>query len=450
MSNSVGVVAAPPDGADELQHTRSAFSADIMQDTMQETLAVYQRSDHRTPPCDAHVERVFDAYARRVAGATDRPSFTDVSIATYAAGQAGCDDPMVVYVHAWALDNQRNLQGAGEFLLMAIEELEEAGYPIYMKASAEFRYADWLKAWRRGDESPAWRDKAERDLRRALAAGEFDKASPRRVYHFFRKFFTDANPVDLVERMAVMLMGWDGLDPWTKEMLLGDRERSLAWRARGHNYAVKVPEEAWPIFKRHMELAANRYRAAYALAPERPEAAAAMIVVENVSNLEEPEGADTWFERATDAEFDWIEAYNAYLHWLRPRWGGSIDDMWDFAKFTLEGDRFDTDVPQMFITVARRVTLDTEDKQGVWIAPDVYNTAMQTLEKLATSPAQPKLEGWCRSLQAAIAWWAGRDNDLLKAVDALGERLDRAALWWLGTTYDKVMARASAARDPGF
>src|SRR5690606_9898351 len=69
------------------------------------------------------------------------------------------------------------------------------------------------------------------------------------------------------------------VDPWLINMMRGELEIVLAWKARGGGWANTVTEQGWEEFFRQLENARGHLAAAHAAHPEFPEAATKMITV---------------------------------------------------------------------------------------------------------------------------------------------------------------------------
>jgi len=147
--------------------------------------------------------------------------------------------------------------------------------------------------------------------------------------------------------------------PWLKNMLLGRCHVAIAWEQRGGGYAGSVSGKGWKGFEKHIAIAQKHFEEAYRLHPERPESACQMINIAKVSDtkLDEYE----WFKRATATEFDFPYAYLQMLSALRPRWGGSHEQMLKFGRRCVDTGRYDTKVPYYFI---KSVDLIREDSLG--------------------------------------------------------------------------------------
>jgi hypothetical protein len=106
---------------------------------------------------------------------------------------------------------------------------------------------------------------------------------------------------------------------------------SDAYYARGTDYAEFVPKEAWQSFHEDMAHAREQFLRAHALAPK------AAIPSTELLWIEMNEGTSSaaewhWFEEATRFDPTNAEAHMRMLEALKPKWGGSNEAMFRFAR----------------------------------------------------------------------------------------------------------------------
>ena len=183
------------------------------------------------------------------------------------------------------------------------------------------------------------------------------------------------------------------LSPWLKNMLLADCNFEIAWEHRGNGFAGSVTEAGWEGLHKHLAIAEKHFNKAYALKPNRPEAAASMIAVAMAGDTELDE--QVWFDRATAAELDNVIAYNRMITSLRPRWGGSHQKMIDFGRQCQQTGRYDTFIPFVFCDGLRLIKsdLDLEPDELKKIYRDVHqvcNNYEKFLNEKGFSPLADK------------------------------------------------------------
>ncbi len=139
----------------------------------------------------------------------------------------------------------------------------------------------------------------------------------------------------------------------------------LAWHHRGEDYALTVSEEGWKNFAEFSSKALRHFRRAWQLEPKIPETMVQLIQIANTGN--DPDwSARDWFLETIHTEFDNRRAYNAYAWSLRPRWGGSLQQLTNFANECILCDQWQTPVPSYaFISIeAIREDLPNQNQLG--------------------------------------------------------------------------------------
>jgi hypothetical protein len=142
------------------------------------------------------------------------------------------------------------------------------------------------------------------------------------------------------------------IDPWLLHVMAGEHFHDEAWKARGSGFANKVTDAGWDQFKSQMETAALHFRRAWLLHPELPRTSWKMIEIANANGDENRTPAD-WFQHAIAAQLDYASAYNAYRFALLSRWGGSPEQLVDFARECVASGRYDTFIPFQLLDVVK-------------------------------------------------------------------------------------------------
>ncbi|MCA8985566.1 MAG: hypothetical protein KDA76_17725 [Planctomycetaceae bacterium] len=151
------------------------------------------------------------------------------------------------------------------------------------------------------------------------------------------------------------------INPALVHMLLGVHYYAAGWDIRGTRLAKDVKQEAWPEFERHLKLSRTHLEYSWMLEPLWPFTPDMLISV-TTADYDPDYSCQDWFYRTCEAEFDFPGAYPRLLNSLRPRWGGSVEQMEEFARQCLATNRFDTIVPYILIdTIA-----DIESMELPW------------------------------------------------------------------------------------
>ncbi len=217
----------------------------------------------------------------------------------------------------------------------------------------------------------------------------------------------DAWPPAELARLCDGLDGMDDVDPWLKQVLRGLAEKELAWASRGSGWAYKVTDEGWKGYETHLAKAREHLVKAYELDPRRPEAAMTMIQVVMGGCGTPGETERTWFDRASSVEFGIWRAHAALRLALRPRWGGTLKDMYAFGKECAASTRFDTCVPYSFVLTLMDMGEESEDLRTVMKIPGAIDNARRILNTYLETPEGDIGSGTIHSDLTLLNWAAG-------------------------------------------
>ena len=298
---------------------------------------------------------------------------------------------------------------------------------------------------------------AQAEIAEAIVTGEF-KAEESRI------------PFRLISDLDQDVMGqidWAGLwsriektakiDPWLREMLSGCTKKVDSWAIRGHGFYNQVPADKMQVFNKGIVEAAQHFKSAHDLHPDWPEAA-----VEMMSSVRANEGCSDkdewfWFLQAVKAQFDYLRAYREFSHALVPRWGGSIDQMENFADACLETNRFDTIVPFLYIRTFRDIANEMKNTgcRGAFRQDHVRAKVTGLLDNLEKNTVWTDYDKTCLWTQRMlIADWTGDYATARKLLDSLPCRIDlrygfrSMTLIDNGWTWDQIAAEITAFTGP--
>lgn len=356
------------------------------------------------------------------------PSFQELESAGEEIVSAGCNDPLVLYGYGYAQDRQNHRRGAEQYLRAAVQGLPDSNYPATLLGSAASRLARFLEAWRRDEEARTFHQIAADAFVQAAESDPHDSFSQRELVARLELQLKNYLPADIATSLVHGLQLVGGIDPCTLNTALGMYHVAAGWRERGKGYANTVTEDGWAGFKKHLDQARTYLVKAYEIDPSRPEAATGMINVAMAGYAAPGETERLWFDRAVAAQMDWPQAYGAFMWSIRPRWGGSHEQMYEFGIECAQTERFDTDVPYQFIEVLLDIDNDQEYSRRFWRQNRVDEFAGQVLDQLASDPSHAHRANEFRTIQASMAW-ALRDYEAArKVIQHLGDDLDEKTM----------------------
>lgn len=360
--------------------------------------------------------------------------------------QLGCTDPYIVYCHGNLVHQFEGAAKAEQFVRRSLEMLEKSKYPPIYRYYAANRLAYICKELQRRDEEVnALIDRKLKYFAAATADQCYKNGHQR---YLMGDFYLMWDALDGYQKDTLFnyLKEVRKAEPWIATVIRGDCHIARAWKARGGDWAYKVPEKAWEGFRDELKMAQDELVKAYELHPEYPEAAADMIAVK--MGMQDTVSLRQWFDRAVAAQMDYFPAYNNFLWAIRPRWYGSHEDMYAFGLECLNTKRFDTDVPHTFLKVIWDIGSELHDWKDAYRRPGVYEHLKEYYEGVLREPTWENQSAYLKSLYAVTAWAAGKYDDAKKLFDELGDKVDTSAFKKFGTKPVFVFGEVNALTGP--
>jgi len=428
LASAVGSIPMDPDARDGAEHAR-----ELGDHLFAEAVRGYEASDSADPRWDDLYKKAMRLGSARAASRLY--SFVDDGAEAHraqdAAYDAGCRDPLLLYTRFYSRVITPDADRA-ELLDLLRVAADAASAPRY-PALERFLVHDVFAAYTRDVDDPERAQAITRDafkaLRRAALRGDIPIDTPaqqRRVFYIADQRINLNAPPEYTRDLYRSLRSIKGIDAWTRRMLDAVNEINLAWRARGARLADETSDAQFRNFHRRLRAARTHLVEAHRMHPERPEAAALLITITNGLGEAATKDIHYWFEQAVAAEIDWVKAYENYDWALRPRWGGSHEEMLALGEAAWETQRFDTFVPLVRIWMITQIARDTESKRETWQAPGRRDLAVEVIDAVIDRPEWSKRQNYLQTLRASVGYWSG-DWDLFKDAWAKLERRDGKA-----------------------
>ncbi len=244
-----------------------------------------------------------------------------------ALAKAKVEEPLLLWLAAWVVwESHEGYTDAWDFLSRANRHKTLKDYPSVIAAHIEAQFNDIRRSSKSETIAKSNAERAKRMLKSAMDPAVFTPEEDELLFDEVEFVFNSTNVKERPEELR-KLCDAPHLTPWLREMLNGKLQNSTGWSYRGTGYANTVKGEGWKKFAEHQVAARGHFKKAWELRPDRPQAATLMIDVVKCGNGEQGETTRLWFDRAVAAQYDHYNAYYALLWALRPRWGGSIDQM---------------------------------------------------------------------------------------------------------------------------
>jgi tetratricopeptide (TPR) repeat protein len=291
----------------------------------------YEKVGHKNKAWDKEAKAALLAFAQARCRRGDTATVaTDMERSVKAAVSAGCDDPLIKYLHlryTVGLPMKVNADGAKAYVESA-RELVQSRYSSIRKLYASLRAAEALKSANKGrtntpPEIHFHRRSALSHLQQVLG----DKRTPiQEVYEACTELL-DAVKVNRQQfEEYYFLLEKPLFANWSNEALAhlvkGDFYISYAWKARGTGYAYTVTEEAAKLFEARLALAEKALEKAWSIDPTIDTIPLRMMTVE-LGQGKGRERMELWFKRVMQLNPNCYQACSHKLYYLEPKWYGT-------------------------------------------------------------------------------------------------------------------------------
>jgi hypothetical protein len=400
--------------------------------------AAYEKVGKKDPRWDEAARKALDLAARMYSLQYEPiVPYTEVHAAAKQAVEAGCRDPLILYVYA-RTSLAPNFPGAAEYdkrLQAASVAMAASGYSPFRRAVAirtalDNKLSDPTRLITPTDR-PVLAQKLDVvfDLLRRSAAED------QRTADWDERWFDEINAAI---RMHTQLSGdykaaFDRVDaglariPGIEALRLvvkGNFYFYWGWEARGQGFAPAVAEEQARTFVERLGEARTALLEAWKRQPGQPNVARLMIDVENAIGGGDREAMETWFERAMLANGDDRGACLTKLDWLDPKWhgGDSPDEMLAFGKACAATKNWHTGIILLAADAHYRVAVMTGGRDGVKYlrTPAVWNEIRTVFDDYLKHYPDDNV---VRSKYAVICYQAMYYHEAQAQFQAVGDRL---------------------------
>lgn len=299
--------------------------------------------------------------------------------------KAKVDDPLVLWLAAWAIwSSHEGYTESWDYLQRARGGKLLKDYPSMLATFIHTQINECRRSTNRESIDKTNLERFKHALKSAADPEVFRPEEDEVLYDEFEFVFTNENVTQRGEELR-KLCDTPHFTPWLREMLLGSLENRIAWAWRGGGFADTVKEEGGKKFEEHQARAVPHFVKAWELRPDRPQPAARMIDIVKCGNGPPGDSLRMWFDRATTAQIDDSRAYYELLWALRPRWGGSIDQMKAFYCATALIDRQDGGIAVSLRRILDYIEDDVEDVRFVLGQEPMKSVVVESSRALAES-----------------------------------------------------------------
>jgi hypothetical protein len=392
----------------------------------------------------------------------------DIRAATQKALDAGCDDPLILFLHARSADAKTTEKGS--------DPLNSRGLTPFPDVELDRSYAKAAKAMWSSDYPPMRRASAllkavERKFKRQAEPGAKAEAL-RMIAATLRLLLASAREEERCQDLegiwyetardtfaAYRQLGYDPRESWrgmdkllakekaleaTRLLLQGDCFIQWAWEARGSEYAKPVTADGKKKFDEHLTIAREALEKSWELAPDYGKPATFMLTVELGQSRGRAE-MEKWFERAIHHDPS-VDVCRRKLEWLHPKWHGSTEEMLAFGRACRDSENWERGYPLIVVEAHQKIAdmLPSDAAKSAYFRqPDV---AADVLYVYAKSVELYPEDMPMRSRYAYYCYLCGHPRRAHRQFELIGDKL-----WWGDMFTETLMkqTRTKAAKQPG-
>jgi hypothetical protein len=379
-------------------------------------LESYEKAGKKDPRWDDLVRGAF-----RAADGTKPLSRAQVVDAFKKAADAGCDDPLAMYLYA-----------RYEWLLgPADRDAVLARHRAAAVAMAESKHAaEWTcrAAARYIEQTGAPDEQISEIVRNTFPRAIAETGRPNDDVSGFVDLVHDALTTEMSAQDAFELIyphyakARPANDPGP-HLYKGDRYVQAAWEARGGGWAHTVTPEGWKLFGERLAVAREALEKAWAADPTDGRAPTHMIKV----ILGDGGGKgqmEMWFRRAMANNPDNRTACGSKLWYLYPRWHGSHAEMLVFGRQCAATQNWWGPLPTILVDAHEGIAKEMADPKEYLAQPQVWDDIESVYRSfLEIFPDSPKA-GWYRSKMAMWACECQQWTAAKRIFDEIGDKPD--------------------------
>ena len=375
-----GITAAKP----RFATSDSAYTNWCFEWSRETFLEAYERHGRRDPKWDDTVRTALSNYAHiRV---TREPVTRQLRTDLKQAIAAGCDDPLVGYLHLRLVlhDPTRATQEIATKFAVAARQLDAPSYPGLIRCFGHLRAA---QAWRNADTNKLPQVNQYRGLAfdRLLQVLQRDEIPVTFAYQFcdelYRELSRSPQSCELFRNKIEPLFMARWPDEALAYLLKGRFYIDHAWDARGSGWARTVTDKGWKLFAQRLTSAEKALNRSWELDPGLPGTPLEFMRLE-LGQGRGRERMELWFDRAIVHPGSRYDALQQKLWYLQPRWYGSERDCLEAAREILKSDEFKGNCSLHLYHLHESLAKFFEDRRpDYWLEPHVWPDIKAAFER---------------------------------------------------------------------
>jgi hypothetical protein len=344
-------------------------------------VAPYETAGFANPAWDEPAKRALTAFAElRSKLAAVNTSSQIIAINCDLAVQAGCQDPMIEYLHLrFPRVAPGNDAAYADALCQVALAMKPSRYPAIRKFYANRRAVQEFYN--------AYGTKGDRRIIEQVGGTVYylpeilndPTIPPEEAYdacdEVLQAYIGTQNLSDYEK--IYQIMEQPVFKKWPKDywpwLIKGTAQIGMAWVCRGGSYAEKVSDERWEAFKTHLQAAELALTRAWEMNQNDINIPLQMMKVE-LGQGQGRERMELWFNRAMAIDTNSYEACSAKLYYLEPKWYGSDEDQLDFGRQCVRSQEWGGRIPLILLDahIAIQSRQEGEAKDDYWKQPQVW------------------------------------------------------------------------------
>jgi tetratricopeptide (TPR) repeat protein len=196
---------------------------------------------------------------------------------------------------------------------------------------------------------------------------------------------------------------------------------NYAWYARGGGFANTITEEGGRLFEERLLTAKEYLEKAYSLDPSDPHVPAKLITVATGLGLERNE-MEKQFQRAISADSTDHQAYFNKLQYLMPKWHGSKEEMFFFARESAKKAPQGSRISGILLTAHWEMYFRSGENASYFRDPYIWKEMKEVYQTLTKSfPEAKTTHNWF----ARTAYLAGDHGVAREELKIIGDDWDK-------------------------
>jgi len=364
----------------------------------------YDKNGTKDPKWDRPVREALTIFARaRSYGPEQEAGFPkNLADAVNMAVDAGCNDPMVKYLHLRFCRVVNDTNEMASAFRDVCNELLRSDYSAVRKfygcmRAAEARYHVSGRPRRENPDSIAgWNifKRAHDELISFLADKTAPEAEVDEACHDYLKLASHVTgDLDFVFGQIEAPLFANRPKSSVPYLLKGECYQLYAWAARGNGMADTVTPDGWKGFAERLAVAEAALDQAWKINPHDARIANAMMAVE-LGQGKGRERMELWFQRAMAIAPNYYDACSAKLYYLEPKWHGSPDDMLAFGRECVASEKWQGWVPLILKEAHDSLAKYAEKakRTNYWTQAEVWPDIKASFDKFFT--LNPEAVNW--------------------------------------------------------